>query len=89
MMHVPPVLRDVDFVGVDDDYEGHVALVFRSRDISIRGDGYVRVTILVKGPPIFVYTRFDPELGTICHYKGPHGDPNLDEVRAVKSYKKH
>lgn len=76
-MHIPPILRGTTFVGMER-YANHTLFVFASNDRDIRGDGYVRVKVITKGRPTFLYTLFDPGTNTIRHFEGPDGDPDKD-----------
>ncbi len=87
-LHIPPVLRNAEFVGMTR--KGTLTtMLFASRDRSIRGDGYIRIEIVFSGKPKFLYTRFDFETNTTTHYEGEYGDPERDHSEVLGAPKRN
>lgn len=82
MMTIPPILRGATFVGMERTTH-HTIFIFASNDRDIRGDGYVRVKVVTRGKPTFLYTLYDQETNTIRHFEGPNGDPESDEYEIL------
>ena len=81
-MNIPPILRGTTFVGMER-FAHHTVFVFASNDRDIRGDGYVRVKVVTKGKPTFIYTMYDPGTNTIRHFEGDQGDPETDGYKIL------
>lgn len=72
------------FIGMEV-YKHHSVFIFASNNTDIRGDGYVRVSVVAKGMPQFLYTMYDPQTNTIRHFKGDTGDPDKDSYEILSA----
>ena len=83
-MKLPPIMKrpGLRFVGIEEK-RGMTTLVFATDDTNVVGDGYVRVTMILPGKALFVYTLYDPETATIRHFEGRYGDPERDSWEII------
>ena len=83
-MIVPPIMQrpGLRFVGMETK-RGLTSLVFATDDANVVGDGYIRVTMILPGKALFVYTLYDPDTNTIRHFEGRHGDPEMDSWEII------